>query len=91
MKDKFNKYCAEVMGYTFTHCNGKNVVVMGVDVYNPYEDRGQMAEVVLTLIRGDTISAEVFGSIPIVGGTLKQVGRDFIISTMSSEDEDESI
>ena len=87
--NKFNKYCAEVMGYE-SYCdepypydvweyrlNGK--VIHLQDEYNPYDDLNQMAEVVEKLFNSNGF-LRYYNNLENLG--IKQAFRDFIISTM---------
>ena len=52
--DKFNQYCAEVMGYELDcedrYMKNEQFVIYKL-VYNPYNDLNQMAEVVEQLLK----------------------------------------
>ena len=96
MKDKFNKYCAEVMGYRtwkeLDHIcieNEEYPVSSGQQftTYSPYDDLNQMAEVFDKLFkdRNATTTLE-FLKISGMRG-VKEAIQDFIISTMP-EDKD---
>ena len=111
MKEEFNKYCADVMDYSTwleepAVPSNTNIMVLSIvfrndagdtdkDLYNPYDDLNQMAEVVEKLF-DDFSSNEVtllawiktIGRITDRESLIKQAFRDFIISTML-EDRDE--
>jgi len=79
--DKFNDYCADVMGYEhgFKDKDG--------DAYNPYYNLYQVAAVVQELINltGIYPECEVFGS----GASTWRIWHDYIIATMpNAEDGD---
>jgi len=95
MKDKFNKYCAEVMGYQIqkrTDIMDNVFFLYGGMNYNPYDDLNQMADVVEKLaskwgVDEQICSDWVFAQeqMEVVG--IKQAFRDFIISTMEKDNE----
>jgi hypothetical protein len=66
MKDKFNIYCAEVMGYELVTIGkqGNDFWILKgktMDrIYNPYDDLNQMAEVVEKLMDDPLVAYDVF-------------------------------
>jgi len=93
MKDKFNKYCSEVVGGYYASRGGissvkiNNTWLPAVD-YNPYDDLNQMADVVEKLLESEIIIAgriEELSLAPLSHG-IKQAFRDFIISTMPEKE-----
>ena len=88
MKDKFNKYCAKVMGYTI-RAYGKGELVEKPDGHlvidhNPYDDLNQMAEVIEKLLDDANIYIEnqkYPNKYMITRDGFKQAFRNFIIST----------
>jgi len=79
--DKFNNYCADVMGYPHDYKNDEG------DAYNPYYNLYQVAAVVQELVNltGKYPECEVFGS----GASTWKIWHNFVISTMpNSEDGD---
>lgn len=96
-KDKFNRYCAEVMGYEVEiHSNGDVRLLTGYkktygEPHNPYDDLNQMAPVVEKLIEklpktsvkvGEFVS-QIHNKVRI-----KYACQNFIISTMPEEDDE---
>lgn len=100
-KDKFNRYCAEVMGYVVEEfselhdCEEKRLkdetyLMHQRKQYNPYDDLNQMAGVVDVLssqveVRNLQGFAEEFATKMINNG-IRSTMRDFIISTMQEKD-----
>ena len=85
MKEEFNLYCAEIMGYECHGTNRGHYVgqcwhVTGT--FNPYDDLNQMAEVVERLLKNERIpkALNIFS-----GEDIEQAFRDFIISTKEKE------
>ena len=88
-KDRFNRHCAEVMGYK---PDGKGGFTNLVGRYTPYDDLNQMAEVFDRLMSGDGFVMMKFSTydctkepplkidIPIAEGM-----RQYIISTMPED------
>ena len=95
MKDKFNKYCAEVMGYEILADGDMLMGVLLVDGiigdYNPYDNLNQMAEVVekLAPLQHRTFIGSMTGVWmgAVKPSTIKECLRNFIISTMEKDDE----
>ena len=86
MKDKFNRYCAEVMGYMIAPDHSIVLVKdRGYFLRDFYEDLNDMVEVVEKLLT-NTPSCGVGLVAPI---NIKQAFRDFIISTMPAGEDDE--
>lgn len=77
--DKFNNYCADVMGYEY---GGEDE---NGDAYNPYYNLYQVAAVVQELINrtGEYPECEVFGS----GASTWRIWHDYVISTMPNSEE----
>ena len=93
MKDKFNKYCAEVMGLEKDienrYMDGIQFIIYAPD-YNPYDDLNQMAEVVEKLRIIEDYETNRCRALELndqlrTHPTIKQAFRDFIISTMPNE------
>ncbi len=95
MKNKFNRYCAEIMGWRLgweghmgnDYWYNADDKVIKFDKYNPYGDLNQMAEVVEKLYgatRG-SMHKEYDLMYNILSVGIKQAFRDFIISTMPEE------
>ncbi len=89
-KEKFNKYCAEVMGYEidtsfpelFVYFHNESMARL----FNPYWDLNQLADVVEKLIlevvsRKFDLDNELL-NIYRFYKNIKQAFRDFVISTM---------
>ena len=96
MKDKFNKYCAEMMGHYLdwdnAQCNGGLPSYRSKSgkrkLYNPHDDLNQMADVVddLSLLtKYNDEFDDMIKSICEPEITVKQAFRDFIISTMPED------
>ena len=102
MKQEFNKYCVEVMGYEQVQ-NPSTDFGMWVSnggsgrwKYNPYDDLNQMAEVVEKLLQNISSPLNSMVNQPrileqmyytITLGSIKQAFRDFIISTKEKDNE----
>jgi hypothetical protein len=84
MKDKFNKYCAEVMGYEIISMPISEDYIWATKglacdkfKYNPYDDLNQSIPVADVLLSGKGVHLTLIDEEPIE----KQI-KDFIISTM---------
>ena len=94
MKNRFNRYCAVVMGlivvpseYSDEHIFVKNATSCLEWYYNPYDDLNQMAEVIEKLLDDANIFIEnqIYpNKYMITRDGFKQTFRDFIISTMQN-------
>ncbi len=100
MRNEFNKYCAEVMGYEERNLRGfgKEILfyilsdkpIMPIKNYNPYDDLNQMAEVFDKLLSNfmehDNFPewASFLGDLSFNKGAKKSM-RNFIISTMPNK------
>ena len=94
---EFNEYCAKVMGYKRGWKGKKEVFWLDdegkrylyLELYNPYNDLNQMAEVVEKLLEDADIYIK--GAFPnkymFDRDGVKQAIRDFIISTMEKDNE----
>ena len=92
-KDKFIKYCVEVMGGYYANYNGidsvkiNNLWMLAIE-YNPYDDLNQMVVVVEKLLDdADKFYLAKFSSHTLDTVGIKQAFRDFIISTMPEDSE----
>jgi hypothetical protein len=85
---EFNRYCADVMGYTIHGQDAVYVYVHTPDgiVQKNYDDLNQMAEVVekLTCRFNDSDRLKDMFDV-LINGSIKQAFRDFIISTMDKK------
>jgi hypothetical protein len=95
-KERFNKYCADVMGYRL-YCGHRLADTLWFDdehapdyqgIYNPYDDLNQMAEVVEKLLKNEDIFDLDIANISNGYITIKQAFRDFIISTMPEQEKE---
>ena len=91
-KEKFIKYCAEVMGYRLTAVyerddNGEKTneilwfFVAGIGIYEPYDDLNQMAEVFDKVWKLTTGKGDCMNWFMMCHDGIKQAMRDFIVST----------
>lgn len=97
-KDKFNRYCADVIGYEtcandgipFLRKNG--ILKMSEGYYNPYNDLNQMAEVFDKLDPSFNLTLNECGNFIMQCNEfgIKQAMRDFIISTMPEDKSDKT-
>ena len=78
MKDKFNKYCADVMGY-----KPSDLDLLYDRDYNPYDDLNHVSDVVEELLERYAPKRSICGAIRRKG--VKQAFRDFIISTIPGD------
>jgi hypothetical protein len=95
MKDKFNKYCADVMGLEVRHTDEDGELWVWFDgqqtfshAYNPYDDLNKMAEVVEKLAGDGNIGhafIDMLFNDKYEINNIKQAFRDFILSTMEEE------
>jgi len=81
MRDKFIKYCVEVMGYTNHVAFAEHHQEGASSQYNPYDDLNQMAVVVEKLMLTERFLHLKWG-LSIYRSGVKQAFRDFIFSTM---------
>jgi hypothetical protein len=83
LKDKFNRYCLDVMGYE--HDPAWFYDPRTAEEYNPYDDLNQIAEVFDKLwIEQDTLDRAY---LDVARKGIKHAMRDYIISTMQVSDE----
>ena len=95
-KEDFNKYCAEVMGYELEKRRELTTAKLIAKInnriywysYNPYDDLNQMAEVFDKLMSTENFLLTKWftydSGMKRVDFPLKDVIRDFIISTMKN-------
>ena len=87
-KERFNRYCAEVMGYvvksTYSNSNALNVVMpetLTSFPYYPHDDLNQLAPVVEKLI-----NKKPNRDVLLQGEPIKQAFIGFVISTMPDKE-----
>ena len=104
MKDKFNRYCAEVMGYKVRQKPNYIIVRPYADrsgtwlMYNPYDDLNQSAKVVDKLMMKRSPRVETMVNQPnnierlvytLLDSFTKKAFRNFISSTIPEDKADE--
>ena len=80
MKNEFNKYCADTLGY-----KDFDLDLLYDRNFNPYDDLNHMSDVVEELLERHAPKRSISGAIRRKG--VKTAFRDYVISTMPEDGE----